>query len=399
MGIKGSSRSKVVSSASSSASSSSSSTTTTKTALEELASMTTLSIDSGDIDTVAYYAAMSGNPITDATTNPLFVSQAAHNGNDVRYEAMVADAVEYAKRATTSADNDNDGGGILPPTETTLNIAMDKLAVNLGCQLSKLVPGRVSTEVDVRLSYDTRRSVERALSIMRMYAECDIPSCRILIKLAGTWEGIRAAHILETRHGVQCNITLVFSILQAMAAGQAGVYLISPFPGRILDWHRKNNANSGGDDDDESSYYTPETDPGVLAVQEMYTYYQIHGYDTICMPASWRPSRGPNIVNSDVDEILALAGVDEMTIPPSLLESLCALDSGVVIRKCFEASTYTDTDTANDDSYKCDDNILTEEQYKLEWMNEKCGQDKLKEGIDAFTIETEKLRKILIDKF
>ena len=129
----------------------------------------------------------------------------------------------------------------------------------------------------------------------------------------------------------------------------------------------------------------------------MYAHYQIHGYDTICMPASWRPSRGPAVAGSDVDEILALAGVDEMTIPPSLLESLCALDGGAVIRKCFEASTYADTDTAN--SYKCDDNILTEEQYKLEWMNEKCGQDKLKEGIDAFTIETEKLRKILIDKF
>ena len=345
-----------------------------------------------------------GDLITDATTNPLFVSQAAYNG-DVRYEAMVADAVEYAKRTTTTSaeNNDDDGGrrGILPPTETTLNIAMDKLAVNLGCELCKLVPGRVSTEVDVRLSYDTERSVERALSIVRMYDECGVPSCRILIKLAGTWEGIRAAHILETKHGVRCNITLVFSVLQAMAAGQAGAYLISPFPGRILDWHRKNNANANsgdGDDDDEaSSYYTPETDPGVLAVREMYAHYQIHGYDTICMPASWRPSRGPAVAGSDVDEILALAGVDEMTIPPSLLESLCALDGGAVIRKCFEASTYADTDTAN--SYKCDDNILTEEQYKLEWMNEKCGQDKLKEGIDAFTIETEKLRKILIDKF
>jgi transaldolase len=157
---------------------------------------------------------MSGNLITDATTNPLFVSQAAYNGN-VRYEAMVTDAVEYAKRATattTSADNDNDGGGMIP-TETTLNIAMDKLAVNLGCELIKLVPGRVSTEVDLRLSYDTQQSVERALSIIRMYAECGIPSSRILIKLAGTWEGIRAAYILETKHDIQFNITLVFSIL------------------------------------------------------------------------------------------------------------------------------------------------------------------------------------------
>ena len=156
------------------------------------------------------------------------------------------------------------------------------------------MPGRVSTEVDIPLSYDTRRSVERALSIVQMYDECGIPSSRILIKLAGTWEGIRAAYILETRHGIQCNITLVFSILQAVAAGQAGVYLISsPFPGRILDWHCKNNNANGSGDDESKSYYTPETgDPGVLAVQEMYAYYQIHGYDTICMPASWRPSRG-----------------------------------------------------------------------------------------------------------
>jgi transaldolase len=361
--------------------------------------MTTLSIDSGDIDTVAHYASMGNNLITDATTNPLFVSQAAYNGN-VRYEAMVTNAVEYAQQRTASGasdDGEGEGGGILP-SETTLNIAMDKLAVNLGCELIKLVPGRVSTEVDIRLSYDTAASVSRALSIIQMYTECGISSNRILIKLAGTWEGIRAASILEKEHGIQCNITLVFSILQAMAAGQAGVYLISPFPGRILDWHRKNNANvnnSNGSSSDESSYYTPETDPGVLAVQEMYNYLRTNNYKTICMPASWRPSRGPTVVGSDVDEILALAGVDEMTIPPTLLESLCTLDGDVVVRKCFPPPPTDDDDNSNSD----DDNILTEESFKLEWENDKCGQDKLKEGIDAFTIETEKLRKILIDKF
>jgi transaldolase len=360
--------------------------------------MTILSIDSGDIDTVAHYASMGNNLITDATTNPLFVSQAAYNNGNVRYEAMVTNAVEYAKQRATTATgaSDNGEGGILP-SETTLNIAMDKLAVNLGCELLKLVPGRVSTEVDIRLSYDTAASVSRALSIIQMYTECGISSNRILIKLAGTWEGIEAARILEKEHDIQCNITLVFSILQAMAAGQAGLYLISPFPGRILDWHRKNNNanNNSNDDGAESSYYTPETDPGVLAVQEMYNYLRTNNYKTICMPASWRPSRGPTVVGSDVDEILALAGVDEMTIPPSLLESLCMLDGGIVVRKCFPPPPTTATTAAD----KGDDNILTEESYKIEWMNDKCGQDKLKEGIDAFTIETEKLRKILIDKF
>lgn len=287
---------------------------------------------------------------------------------------MVSDAVSYAKRVTCT-----EGG--CPVPEETLNVAMDKLAVNLGRELVNLVPGRVSTEVDIRLSYDTQRSVERARSIIGMYKECGVPSNRILIKLAGTWEGIQAARILEAE-GIQCNITLVFSFLQAAASAQAKAYLISPFPGRILDWHKKQSGTAG---------YSPDADPGVLAVKRMYAYFRKFGYNTICMPASWRPSRGSEVLGSDVDEILALAGVDEMTIPPSLLNSLSILESTNVVRKVEPMGAAA---SCNDPDFK-----LTEESYAAYWKTDVCGQEKLKEGIDAFTVETEKLIKILIDKF
>lgn len=339
-------------------------------ALESLADLTTLSIDSGDIDTVSRYA--KTGLITDATTNPLFVSQAGANG-DARYEAMVAEAVSYAKRTTCAGDG--------CPPEETLNCAVDRLAVNLGKELVGLVPGRVSTEVDIRLSYDTQASVERARSIISMYEEMGVSKDRILIKLAGTWEGIQAAKILEAE-GIQCNITLVFSFLQAAAAAQASAYLISPFPGRILDWHKKQSGETG---------YTPDADPGVLSVKRMYAYFRKYDYDTICMPASWRPSRGADVPGSDVDEILALAGVDEMTIPPPLLDSLSALDSSAVVQKC---SAKSDAAACNDPDF-----ILTEESYAKYWETDGCGQEKLKEGIDAFTTETENLIKILIEKF
>ncbi|KAL7461591.1 hypothetical protein ACHAXS_002009 [Conticribra weissflogii] len=340
-------------------------------ALESLADLTTLSIDSGDIDTVARYA--STGLLTDATTNPLFVSQAGANG-DARYEAMVQEAVSYAKAKTCAQD-----GCAVP--EATLEVAMDRLAVNLGKELVSLVPGRVSTEVDIRLSYDTEGSVRRARSIISMYEEMGVGRERILIKLAGTWEGIQAAKILE-KEGIQCNITLVFSFLQAAAAAQAGAYLISPFPGRILDWHKKQSGKES---------YTPDADPGVLAVKRMYAFFRKYGYDTICMPASWRPSRGAGVEGSEVDEILALAGVDEMTIPPPLLDSLSAMPSDVVERKC-EASA--DAAACTDPNF-----TLTKESFASYWETDTCGQDKLKEGIDAFTSETEKLLNILIEKF
>jgi transaldolase len=237
-----------------------------------------------------------------------------------------------------------------------------------------------------------------------MYEEMGVSKDRILIKLAGTWEGvylyllfttgdlchvfltflttgIQAARILE-KEGIQCNITLVFSFLQAAAAAQAGAYLISPFPGRILDWHKKQTGKEG---------YPPDSDPGVLAVKRMYSYFRKYNYKTICMPASWRPSRGASVEGSDVDEILALAGVDEMTIPEPLLDSLSSLPPDAVTKQC---DAVADGASCTDPDFK-----LTEESYKKYWGADDCGQEKLKEGIDAFTVETEKLIKILIEKF
>eukprot|EP00980_Cylindrotheca_fusiformis_P025738 scaffold14558_cov137-Cylindrotheca_fusiformis.AAC.3 len=342
-------------------------------ALEELSRMTTLSIDSSDLDEVEKYAKTGF--ITDATTNPLLVTQAASNG-DARYAAMLSAAVLYAKERT--------GGGDSPLTddfEQELNIAMDKLAVNLGAKLLEIIPGRVSTEVDVRLSYDTEASVQRARQIIGLYKEIGVDKSRVLIKLAGTWEGIQAAKILE-QEGIQCNITLVFSFLQAAAAAQAGAYLVSPFPGRILDWYKSKNGREG---------YHPSADPGVLDVQKMYSYFRKYGYKTICMPASWRPSRGASVAGSAVDEVLALAGVDEMTIPPPLLEALAELDSSAVVRQC----------DARKDGATCrePDFVLDEATYKQYWETDECGVDKLNEGIEAFKTTTEELKQVLINEF
>lgn len=348
----------------------------TATALEELSKMTTISIDSGDLDVVEKYT--STGLVTDATTNPLFVSQAGASG-DKRYQDMVTDAITYAKHEL--------GGGDSPMAdfEPEINLAMDKLAVSLGAKLTTLVPGRVSTEVDIRLSYDTDASVERARRIIKMYEEVGVDRSRILIKLAGTWEGIQAAKILE-KEGIQCNITLIFSFLQAAAAAQAHAYLVSPFPGRILDWHKSKGANKS-----TNGSFHPTADPGVLLIKRIYSYFKRYGYKTICMPSSWRPSRGADVDGSDVDEIVALAGVDEMTIPPSLLESLMVLDGESISREC---DPETGAAVCIDPDYKLD-----EATFKAYFESDGCGKDKLNEGIENFTQNTVELRELLYNKF
>lgn len=343
--------------------------TAVASALSELAKMTTISIDSGDLDVVEKYA--KTGLVTDATTNPLFVSQAGAKG-DKRYNDMVDEAISYSKGKTCNME-----GCDLP--EETLGLAIDRLAVNLGAELAALIPGKVSTEVDIRLSYDTEASVERARRIIEMFKEKGISKDRVLIKLAGTWEGIQAAAILQ-KEGINCNITLVFTFLQAAAAAQAGAYLISPFPGRILDWHKSKTGKSG---------YSPGADPGVIAVKRMYAYFRRYDYKTICMPASWRPSRGADVEGSSVDEIVALAGVDEMTIPPNLLEDL--LNSDIQITQQCEPS---DGNACTDPDFKLD-----KDSFVRYFEADPCGQDKLKEGMDAFTNETEKLEQILITRF
>jgi len=327
--------------------------------------MTVLSIDTGSLEIIEKYA--TTGLITDATTNPLFVAQAGTSG-DARYVDFVDKAVAYAKA--------NAGGGRWPWSRRScdaVTLAMDRLAVELGLEIVKLVPGYVSTEVDIRASFDTDESVTRARRIIKMYEAEGVDRSRVLVKLAGTWEGIKAAEILE-KEGITCNITLIFGFAQAVAAAQAGARLISPFPGRIKDWYAAN----GG-----SPTYEPDEDPGVIEVARMYAYYKKYGHETICMPASWRPSRGTSDPAFAVDEILALAGTDRMTIPPPLLDQLAA-SSAAVPRKLEPAAAAAACDEPGD--------VLTESAFRLAMNADVGATTKLAEGINAFVGETAKLQ-------
>ncbi|MEP5153295.1 transaldolase [Planktotalea sp.] len=260
--------------------------------LEKLRSMTTVVADTGDLDAVRRL-----KPI-DCTTNPSLCLKAFD---------------DPASRSLLNAEISKGEAAGHSPAE----IAND-LPVALGAELSKLVPGRVSTEVDARLSYDTQASVARAHQIIDAYAQRGIDKGRILIKLAATWEGIQAAQILQ-KEGVDCNLTLIFCLAQAIACADAGAHLISPFVGRITDWHKA--ANNVSD-------FTPENDPGVASVREIFNYYKAHGINTIIMGASFR----------NTGQIKALAGCDNLTISPELLTELaadnsnlsCALDASAV---------------------------------------------------------------------
>lgn len=334
--------------------------------LAQLASMTTLSIDSGDLKVIQDFA--NTGYITDATTNPLFVSQAGLSG-DPLYAQMVDSAVEYAQNQ-----------GLSNEQSETIALAIDRLAVNLGKAISEIVPGYISTEVDPRLSFNVDASIQRGRRISKMYQDLGVGKERVLIKLAATWEGIMAAHELE-KEGIQCNLTLIFSVVQAMACAQYGAHLISPFPGRILDW---NNAKLGRPD----GVQDPSLDEGVIACREMYNYFKANDYDTICMPASWRPSRGTSDPDYLLDEIRALAGTDRMTIPAPLLEKLAA--STEPLKRQLDASKVEKAATR--------DSPMTEEEFRFQLNMDGCGTDKLAEGIRAFVGETEKLEKVITDK-
>lgn len=331
--------------------------------LGQLAGMTTLSIDTGDLGIIKDFA--DTGLITDATTNPLFVSQAGLSG-DPTYVAFVDEAVAYAKKHASSKDD-------------IVALAMDKLAVNLGVEISKLVPGYVSTEVDPRLSFDKEATLRRARRIIAMYEEAGVPRSRVLIKLAATWEGIAAMAELE-KEGITCNITLVFGFAQAVAAAQYGARLISPFTGRILDWHKRETGKE---------IWEPAEDPGVVAVRRMHEYYKKYGHETICMPASWRPSRGKGY---DVDEIEALAGADRMTIPPSLLEKLAA-GTGTLERQIEPAAAAA----ACADAEVCGGK-MSEAQFRFLMNDDGCATEKTAEGLRAFVADTNKLEAAIREK-
>lgn len=336
--------------------------------------MTVLSVDTGDFDVIKELAATGF--ITDATTNPLFVSQAGLSG-DPRYGALVDGAVAYAKAAMPGEE----GGETEAAAKVAL--AMDRLAVDLGTEISKAVPGFVSTEVDPRLSFDTEASLRRARRLINMYEENGVPRSRVLIKLAATWEGIEACRELE-REGITCNLTLIFGFTQAVACAQAGAHLISPFPGRVLDWHKLRDGYDAVDD--------PQDDPGVQCVQRIYGYFKKFGHATVVMPASWRPSRGPGC---ELDEILGLAGVDRMTIPPALLNRLAESAEPVdrVLAPEQAAAACTDAEPLGGSAG------LTESAFRLRMNGDLCGTTKMAEGLQSFVEDTDKLEAAIAAKF
>lgn len=314
------------------------------TQLDSLRSMTVVVADTGDIDAIKKYQPQ------DATTNPSLILSASALP---QYTPLIDEAIAYAK--AQSADK-----------AQQLIDAEDKLAVNIGLEILKIVPGRISTEVDARLSYDTQATVEKARKLIALYNAAGISNDRILIKIASTWQGIRAAEILE-KEGINCNLTLLFSEAQARACAEAGVYLISPFVGRILDWYKANT--------DKKEYASAE-DPGVISVTKIYNYYKEYGYKTVVMGASFR----------NIGEIIELAGCDRLTIAPALLKELQENSTALVRKLDYKGEV------------KAKPQPLTEAEFYWQHNSDAMAVEKLAEGIRKFAVDQEKLEAMLSAK-
>jgi len=310
--------------------------------LEQLKRITTVVADTGDIDAIRTF-----KPV-DATTNPSLLLKA---GQDAKYAPLVDKARQYA-----AAQGGSD-------SERLANMS-DYLATLIGREILEIIPGRISTEVDARLSFDTRATIEKAKRLIELYRQHGVDPSRVLIKIASTWEGIEAARVLE-KDGIQCNLTLLFGFSQAQACADAGVFLISPFVGRILDWHkaRRPEADFGGDND-----------PGVQSVSRIYRYYKAHGYDTVVMGASFRT----------IGEIQALAGCDRLTIAPALLQELAALHLPLERRLTPEGSEGADAKAT-----------LAEPAFRWSMNEDAMATEKLAEGIRNFTKDQITLEKLL----
>ncbi len=314
------------------------------TQLDSLRNMTVVVADTGDIDAIKKYQPQ------DATTNPSLILSASALP---QYTSLIDEAVAYAK--AQSADK----------TQQLID-AEDKLAVNIGLEILKIVPGRISTEVDARLSYDTQATVEKARKLIALYNAAGISNDRILIKIASTWQGIRAAEILE-KEGINCNLTLLFSEAQARACAEAGVYLISPFVGRILDWYKANT---------DKKEYAPAEDPGVISVTKIYNYYKEYGYKTVVMGASFR----------NVGEIIELAGCDRLTIAPALLKELQENSTALVRKLDYKGEV------------KAKPQPLTEAEFYWQHNSDAMAVEKLADGIRKFAVDQEKLEAMLSAK-
>jgi len=309
--------------------------------LEQLKQFTDVVADTGDIEAIRLYKPL------DATTNPSLVYKAAQMP---QYQDLVASAISSTKNIVNSAEQ--------------LSAACDHLAVGIGLEILKIVPGRISTEVDARLSFDTKASIAKAHQLIDLYAKGGADKSRVLIKLASTWEGIRAAEVLE-KEGINCNLTLLFGFNQAAACADAGAFLISPFVGRILDWYKANT---------DKKEYTAEEDPGVISVRRIYNYYKQNGYNTVVMGASFR----------NLGEIEALAGCDRLTISPNLLQELDQ-DQGK-LERVLSLSTSGD---------KIAKLIDTEASFRFGMNQDQMASDKLGEGIRGFVKDQINLENLL----
>lgn len=314
------------------------------TQLDSLRNMTVVVADTGDIEAIKKYQPQ------DATTNPSLILSASALP---QYVPLIDEAIAYAKAQS------NDKAQQLIDAE-------DKLAVNIGLEILKIVPGRISTEVDARLSYNTQATVEKARKLIALYNAAGISNDRILIKIASTWQGIRAAEILE-KEGINCNLTLLFSEAQARACAEAGVYLISPFVGRILDWYKANS---------DKKEYAPAEDPGVISVTKIYNYYKEYGYNTVVMGASFR----------NVGEITELAGCDRLTIAPALLKELQENSTALVRKLEYKGEV------------KAKPQPLTEAEFYWQHNSDPMAVEKLADGIRKFAVDQEKLEAMLSAK-
>jgi transaldolase len=314
------------------------------TLLEQLKTMTNIVADTGDVDAIR-----RAKP-EEATTNPSLLLKAS---TLPEYNNLIDEAIDWAK-----------GQSSCPKQQ--VEDAADKIAVGIGMEILKVVPGRISTEVDARLSFDMQASLNKARKLIGLYNAAGISNDRVLIKLASTWEGIQVGSILE-REGIHCNLTLLFSFAQARACAEAGVTLISPFVGRILDWYKAKNPGTE---------YTSETDPGVVSVRAIYNYYKEHGYKTTVMGASFR----------NIGEIVALAGVDRLTISPGLLEELAATEGN--LPRILKDGGATKKRPAS----------LTEAQFRFDHNEDQMATEKLSEGIRGFVADQIKLEKALAER-
>ena len=317
---------------------------TVRSQFEQLAGMTTIVADTGDVEQIKRFKP------TDATTNPSLIFKAA---GLPQYKELVRNAVKYGK--------ENGGGNY----DEAMALTIDRLSVAFGVEISKVIPGYISTEVDARLSFDTEGSVKRARRIIHMYEAEGVSRDRILIKLATTWEGIEAAKILK-KDNIQCNMTLLFCFAQAAACASAGVTLISPFVGRIRDWYVKAEGRS---------FDNPEEDPGVLSVRRIYTYYKKHGFSTIVMGASFR-SKG---------EILALAGCDRLTIAPKFLDALQQSTDDVPLKLDATVASQSKDERVDYD----------EKDFRWALNEDAMATEKLAEGVRKFTVDLRKLEELL----